>query len=339
MVNDDIALNFDKLEYYSLQEACDYLNRKYKINNITPKKLLKRIYDFEVNAYIYFQSYNSEEILFDFDYYEDNIFPRKSNNEKTQLTLNEMLKISDDIRINILKYLVDEVFVGRLMFQVSDYLLLNMSLNSKQKTDTRSFIFEGLLSLEELNANPRKPSILKECSVVFNNKTYEIYDITNISLKLKETDRDKLLKLTEEYPYPCIFDIRDDFSFIEFILTIDDLIILHHDLELLEKNIIENSKPPKKDNDKEVRFLQSRQGISKGKLLAKELANHIAKTEWEKDKEQKINVSEMVHIVWNGLIDSTLQGYLPNNIQGIRNWIDKDIIPSYASKAGRPKQK
>jgi hypothetical protein len=40
--NNDIALIFDTAEYYSLQEACDYLNRKHKTNNITPKKLLKK---------------------------------------------------------------------------------------------------------------------------------------------------------------------------------------------------------------------------------------------------------------------------------------------------------
>ncbi len=53
MSNTDIALSFDTAEYYSLQEACDYLNRKFETDNITPKKLLKRIYEFDLDTYIY----------------------------------------------------------------------------------------------------------------------------------------------------------------------------------------------------------------------------------------------------------------------------------------------
>mgnify|MGYP003643770152 CR=1 FL=1 len=53
MSNNDIALSFDTAEYYNLQEACDYLNRKFKTDNITPKKLLKRIYEFDLDTYIY----------------------------------------------------------------------------------------------------------------------------------------------------------------------------------------------------------------------------------------------------------------------------------------------
>ena len=51
--NNDIALSFDTAEYYNLQEACDYLNRKFKTDNITPKKLLKRVYEFDLDAYVY----------------------------------------------------------------------------------------------------------------------------------------------------------------------------------------------------------------------------------------------------------------------------------------------
>lgn len=37
----EIALSFEKAEYYTLQEASDYLNLKYGINSITPRKLIK----------------------------------------------------------------------------------------------------------------------------------------------------------------------------------------------------------------------------------------------------------------------------------------------------------
>ena len=43
----DIALSFDRAEYYTLQEASEYLNRKNGIDNITPKKLLKHIASYD----------------------------------------------------------------------------------------------------------------------------------------------------------------------------------------------------------------------------------------------------------------------------------------------------
>lgn len=48
--SNDIALSFEKSEYYSLDEACEYLNRKNGINNITPRKLLKQIAFREINT-------------------------------------------------------------------------------------------------------------------------------------------------------------------------------------------------------------------------------------------------------------------------------------------------
>ena len=53
MSNNDIALSFDTAEYYNLQQAYAYLNRKFETDNITPKKLLKRIYEFDLDAYVY----------------------------------------------------------------------------------------------------------------------------------------------------------------------------------------------------------------------------------------------------------------------------------------------
>lgn len=58
MSNDDIALNFDTAKYYSLHEACDYLNRKHKTDNITPTKLLKKVIEHRVRLFVYGRGFN-----------------------------------------------------------------------------------------------------------------------------------------------------------------------------------------------------------------------------------------------------------------------------------------
>ena len=53
MNNKKIALSFDTAEYYSLKEASEYLNIKHNIVSIAPNKLLKRIYEFDLNIYVF----------------------------------------------------------------------------------------------------------------------------------------------------------------------------------------------------------------------------------------------------------------------------------------------
>ena len=54
----NIALSFDKAEYYTLQEASEYLNRKHGIDNITPRKLLKHIVSYDTPCFIYGKGFN-----------------------------------------------------------------------------------------------------------------------------------------------------------------------------------------------------------------------------------------------------------------------------------------
>ena len=73
-----MALSFDTAEYYSLQEASEYLNRKYKTENITPKKLLKIISSGNIDAFIHFRidSFSSNLLRVHIENYESNVFPK-----------------------------------------------------------------------------------------------------------------------------------------------------------------------------------------------------------------------------------------------------------------------
>lgn len=50
MAKDEIALSFEQAEYYTLQEACDYLNMKHGINNITTKKIFANILKYQTKV-------------------------------------------------------------------------------------------------------------------------------------------------------------------------------------------------------------------------------------------------------------------------------------------------
>lgn len=69
----DIALKFEKAEYYTLQEASDYLNLKHSTNNITPKKLLKQISSHKVNTFIHFRMDHTDNTAMTFELYETNV--------------------------------------------------------------------------------------------------------------------------------------------------------------------------------------------------------------------------------------------------------------------------
>lgn len=81
---------------------------------------------------------------------------------------------------------------------------------------------------------------------------------------------------------------------------------------------------------------QSRQGVGKAKILAKEVAKHVAKKLWEEDKDKKIKVTEMATAVYVELQKCYLADQLTDQAVSLKDWI-RDIAPEYARKGGRPK--
>ena len=330
MNNNDIALSFDTAEYYSLQEACDYLNRKYKTDNLTPKKLLKQIYSKKINAFVHFRmDYLSKQILrFQVDCYGSNIFPQSiSNLDKAEIE--PLIAKTTQVETRISNELVDGLYVGSVLFRIYQHSLFNMSLISNLNNESRLLLLDGFVYLPNINDDPSKPSQLNDWTIDKDGIEYFFTKIGAVSLIIDSTNDKDLAEFAEKVPFPCSFDKRDTLSFPEFNIKLNDIIILHKDLLNLEVETLNNK--PIEDKCK----LEARKGVSQKKLLAKALAKNIAVEYWHQDTENKIKIGEMCNIVWAKLIEYNFSKELPNHIDNLRPWI-KEVSPSYASEAGRP---
>ncbi len=333
MSNNDIALIFDTAEYYSLQEACDYLNRKHKTNNITPKKLLKKISSRGINTFIHFRmdSYLDKPLQAKIEFYNSNVFSTDINiydlSEKDLKPIVDTLKKLEKFVSN---RIIDDLYMGSFLFTVSKETISNMTLSNDP--DDKIFLFglEGFIQRPNYTDDPSKPRQLAEWQITVEDKSYQLTDISYISFVIDSIDDKDLAKFAEKSPFSCSFNKRADFSFVEFNIKLSDIIILHNDLLSLEEESLNN-----KPIESKGKF-ESRKGVSYKKVLAKEIAKHVAEEQWLQDTENRIKIGEMCNIVWAKLIEYNLSEELPNHIDNLRPWI-KEVSPSYASEAGRPK--
>lgn len=254
-------------------------------------------------------------------------------NRENELTFEYEMKVFEELKQRIERNLIDEIYVGAYLFLIDSATLENMALSSDTQSKTRLFFFDGFLAKDDLNDNPNSPSVLQDnyWSTEINNKKYSAKDITVIHFALKSNDTEILEDFKNKFPYDCQFEIRNqDLVFVDFDITINDLIMLHKDLEILENQILSN-KPIEKS------AIKARQGVSQKKLLAKELAKHIAETEWEKDKDNKIKITDMASMVYAELYVKGFIRELPKDPCSLKDWI-KDIAPPYAQTGGRPQK-
>ncbi len=329
----EIALNFDIAEYYSLQEASEYLNRKHKTDNITPRKLLKQISSRKINTFIHFRMDNLSNGLFriQIDAYDSNIFPKnKIDLNSSETDLKSLIEITYKIEKIVSNRLIDELYMGLILFRIDEQTLFNMSLNSKPEHETVILLFNGFIHNSNPNEDPSKSSQLLQWDMNLENKSYHFIEVGSLSFVIDSTKDDDLKEVQEKIPFPCLFEKRNDFSFISPKIHIKDLIILHKDLMSLEEKIIGN-----KPIGEQFQF-ENRKGISQKKILAKKLAEHLAIEFWRMDsKDRKIKIGEMCEIVWARLIELGLDKELPEYAKNLKPWI-KDVAPKYASEAGRP---
>lgn len=344
MSKNNIALSFEKSEYYTLQEASDYLNLKHGISNVTPKKLLKSIVDREINTYLHFTINSHDLILWQIDMMESNIIDCMMEDDASilksiGLTLENLKKDYMNILVEeeekIIKHISNSIFdycyMGYILFKVDEHTLFNMSLNTNHKT--KLYFFEGFLMKNSLQENPLKPSILKDWGFTFHEKNIYATEILHLCLRINSTDDKVLDFFAKQVPFDCSFEKRENgnFSFMNFHITIDDLIILHKDLETLENNIINNNPIPSKSP---IEF-KARKGVSQDKIIAMKLAKILAKNFWDNDKEQTIRIGEMASIVYRELHNNGFEQQLPQEQMSLKEWI-KDIAPKYAQAGGRP---
>lgn len=310
MSNIDIALSFDTAEYYSLQEACDYLNRKHKTHNITPKKLLKKISTRNIDTFIHFRMDNlsNKPLRVQTGSYNSNIFSvdisvYNLSEEELRSTVDLIHRIEEFVS----NKLIDDLYMGLFLFKVDEQTLSNMALSSNPNGETILFGFKGFIQIPYYDDDPSKPRQLKEWELCVEEKNYYLTEIGYFNFVIDSIDDKDLADFAKKVPFSCSFDKRKDFTFPSFKIKQSDLIILHKDLLCFEREVLNNEHIEVKSK------LEARKGISQKKLLAKALAKHIAVECWHQDTENKIKIGEMCEIVWSKLIDAGFDTEPPNH--------------------------
>jgi hypothetical protein len=297
----DIALSFDRAEYYTLQEASEYLNRKHGIDNITPRKLLKHSMSYDTPIFVFAKGFN---IYIDF---------KKSFHYKNREDFN--LSDTENIINGLIKY------HGALL-KVSQ-VQLRHTFFSKGYHDGIE-VFDGVVSPYNINFDPY---------MIVNLDNFTLHPYMNIK---NDNDIERIKKLSSIKFDLYALDKTKSKLYPYFNICTDDLIILNKDLEKLAKQVAENAPIPDKEqpNFADISSLLGGKGISPKKAQAKLIANTHAQHLWSKDHDKKIRIGEMCENVWNYLIHTKYQTELPAERESLKDWLTD--IPPYASQAGRP---
>lgn len=319
MNKNEIALSFEQAEYYTLKEACDYLNMKHGTTNITVKKILQNILKYETNTYFYAKGFNIAADLIAPLFHE-------LDKEQRDYAIKHNHYISD---------LLDTVVCdgdGLLLLLTKEFLE-RFRFSDIAKFYGEEGVFCGALNFDRLQDNPFYLGFLeKYINRAFLNGLLAIYPHF-----YKYSDDDwgdifaKSSLKVDSYDL-CDNDNTDKEIIYAFCkISINDLIVLHKDLMELENNIIKNNPAPQKQLE-----IKPKKGVSIHKLQAKEQAKIIAKALWNNDKDDKIKIAEMARLVYSELYDNGFNSQLPQNQESLQDWI-RDIAPTYATTGGRPK--
>ncbi len=340
----DIALRFDKAEYYSLEEASEYLNRKYKTDNITIHKLLKKVVQYAIPLFIYgknfqltgdyvLRSYKSVSLIND-------------DMELYRNTLKEILVLNKPVYSKV------DSMLSAVMENTGGFLELNLDtimaflFSSKITTDSidESSLFSGFLPLDTPNGDAYSLDYLDdyllsnfEDSVAFTLAIYPNIDIFLDDEEEVTVAIDRTIKLCtpKVVDYYCQQD-ESQKTYITPYFEIDrsDLLILSSGVTKLEELISNVEEPSIEVKSLDTDFLKKK-GVSPQKLLAKHMAKHIADKEWQADKQNKIKITEMAETIYSKLYSLGFYNELPDQAKNIKPWI-KEVASSYASEAGRP---
>lgn len=322
MNKNEIALSFEQAEYYTLQEACDYLNMKHGINNITIKKILPNILKHNTHIYFYAKGFNATA---DFGVIGS---PVTQDYDKEYV-----FKTIDKAR----DYLDIVIHDTGLLLLISNEVLEQLRFSETTIFYHEDWAFCGALHFDNLQGSPFSFDFLPM-------QQMDIHIISGMSAiyphfyKHSNDDWDSVfakssLKVSEYEIYE--HDDGSEHASDAFCkISINDLLILHKDLMELENNIINNNPAPQKQTKIEIK---PRKGKSVGKQTAQEQAKIIAKALWNNDKEQKIRIKEMAGIIYSELYDNGFMRDLPNDPISLKDWI-KEIAPPHATIGGRPKK-
>lgn len=238
MNKNEIALSFEQAEYYTLQEACDYLNMKHSITNITVKKLFPKILKYQTRMYFYAKGFSISADFVTHQNYKD-----MTEQEKEYIR-----KVDKDVISFLNRTMNDDEFEtgSGLLFLIDNEALKGLRFLKPITFYNEATPFCGILSLDRLTDEPDSLNFFPKNidRIVFKDMfgmaiypRFYISDDENI----EELFDKSTLKVSKYEVYE-----NDDGYYIEtwHEIGINDLIVLHKDLMELENNIISNNPSP-----------------------------------------------------------------------------------------------
>lgn len=339
---------FQDADYYSLEEAADYLNKKYEKYEFSGYTVLKQLISYKISTHIYgfgLTTFGSEFI------FESNLVSRLEqkdiskfpyNNDDMAVELSEFLraeskntglflelKYRDLVQLGMQKQVITPTFQDVIPFdyiskasnlrevieclwkeEVSNYTTKVRNILDENKINYTKALFENFVQVENVCSG-------KELQEYVNNKSY-----LSIKPKLVEVAKD-----ADELEDLCYFKI-----------DLDDILLIRKNLITLEKYLIgEEIYIDSQKNIKSFNSSKSPLGKSKNKEKAQWAAKTLASHFWKSDIKQEIRIKEMCVIVFGELLQSEHNEQLPDKSPSLKDWI-KDVAPSYAREAGRPKE-
>lgn len=271
--------NIEKREFYTLLQACSYLNAKHTTNIFNQNNLLNKFYEYKLPVYFYLDDF---EVLLNCEIEIINDF----NNEW-----------SDDRKAKLFKIIIE--LLEKISF---DRGLLYQLYN----TNIQKILALGFVDITGEPATKIYGEVTTNAFCGFAipnhiNKPYNTIEYLNSTLKSDGLDCDFTLSDIEIYPYqtshnddllnfhireikenfPNIIDVepvtswqneKDDDFLLDLIpilkIGFDDLTIVHSDLEKLETLIFAdalNTQNPPANNDME---LPTRTANNAGKIIS-----------------------------------------------------------------------
>lgn len=338
--------SFQDADYYSLVEAAEYLNQKYNKYIFTDYTVLKQLLAFKIPAHVY--SFGLTTMGSEFIFKNDLI--AREDRKESLVDRDEMLvnlsdflgseccknglffelKQQDLIQLFMRKYAITQSFQDAIPF---DYIASSLNLKEvieKIWKDTLSaYSNEKKNEIADKQMNKIKALFDNFISVenIFNTKDMQNYLGTKHYLEAKPEviEIDKDLGHMNDY---CFFKIVSG-----------DLFVLKKNLYQLEKYVLGEEIYVESIKNIEVgrNLIQSPRGKSKNKEKAQGAARTLATYFWKNDLKQEIRIKEMCVIVYGELLHTEHKEQLPDQCPSIKEWI-KDVAPSYAREAGRPRE-
>lgn len=331
-------------DFYSLSEAAEYLNKKYNKFSFSDSSILKQMLAYKIPAHIYsfgLSTFGSEFV------FKDDLLPRKKQDESDydrdsiEADLNELLKSEccetglflelkhkDLIHLFMQKQVITPTFQDVVPFEyVSNSANLREVITQIWKDSVSNYVNKELDPLIQGQISKAKLLFDNFDSVenIFNDKNMQdfLFKEQYFDVKPQIINIDKNIGHLKNY---CFFKI-----------ITEDVIILRKNLVSLEKYLIGEEVFIQNKQILGSKLLKSPKGKSKSKEAAQLAAKTLATYFWKNDLKQDIRIKDMSIIVYAELNQTSHNIELPDRPESLKEWI-KDVAPSYAREAGRPKE-